>query len=272
MPLDETKGSRDTWTLIYTNMDAALLQAELQRRPGQGYSAMIKVVRQSIGQVKAATGQPFLDEEEEITFFRDIWPKFYAKLFYYQLVNNFESDREGKSWKTQARLTKEARQVIADYFDENKEFWSYYRDSSEVINPQFTRKYSESCHLDPLSELLDKEWATIAGNRAAWALAYSEFGDYLTSVNESAPDAWDDWEWKEHLTDAAVLIKALAKKKSIYINGKPATITRLKAVAEKFFRIDLTNFHKLIYATDIRKEDQAAFLTDLHDIFIDSRD
>src|SRR5580658_767619 len=115
MLIDESKRSRDTWTLIYSNMDSALLQAELQRGPNEGYSALIRLVREYISQVKAATGQPFLDEMEEISFFRDIWPKFYSKLFYYQLVNNFESDREGKSSDTQARLAQEAQQVIAGY-------------------------------------------------------------------------------------------------------------------------------------------------------------
>jgi hypothetical protein len=272
MLLDETKGSRDTWTLIYSNMDSALLQAELQRRPNEGYSISIKLVREYIGQMKAAIGQPFLDENEEITFFRNIWPKFYSKLFYYQLINNFESDSEGKSAETQTRLTQEAEQVIADYFEEHKEFWSYYRDNSELINSQFTRKYSNSCHLDPLSELLDKEWGTIAGNRAAWALAYTDFNDYLHRHQESLANARRHWEWNESLTAAGELIVALARKRSIYINGKPATIAQLKADWENRYGIDLSNLHKLLHAGEIRKKDEAPYLTGLRVSFIESRD
>jgi hypothetical protein len=272
MLLDETNGSRDTWTLVYSSMDSALLQAELQRQPNEGYSALIKLVREYISQMKAAIGQPFLDENEEITFFRNIWPKFYSKLFYYQLVNNFESDCEGKSSETQVRLTQEAEQVIADYYEEHKEFWSYYRDNSELINAQFTRKYSNSCHLDPLSELLDREWATIAGYRAAWALAYGDFNDYLHRQKEFSAEASRRWEWHESLTAAGELIVALARKKSIYINGKPATIAQLKADWEHRYGIDLSNLHKLMYAGQIRKKDEAAFLTDLRVSFMDSGD
>ncbi len=273
MPLDETKESRDTWTLVYSNMDSALLQAELQRRPHEGYSTLIKLVREYISQVKAATGQPFLDEVEEITFFRDVWPKFYSRLFYYQLVNNFKSDCEGKSAETKGRLTQEAEQVIADYFEEHKEFWSYYRDGSDLIDTQFTRNYSKSCHLDPLSELLDKQWATIAGYRAAWALAYSEFQCYLGHEKESlAEAARRHWEWQESLTAAGELIVALVRKRSIYINGKPATIAQLKAEWEERYGIDLSNLHKLIYSAEIRKKDEAPFLTGLRVSFIEGKE
>jgi hypothetical protein len=259
----------DTYSLLYADMESALLQLELEKRRNEGYSAFIKLVRQYIGQVKAATGQPFLDEEEEIMFFRDIWPKFYAKLFYYQLVNAFQTDREGKSPAAQVRLTAEVEGVIADFFAENKEFWSYYRDNSDVINTQFTLKYSRSCLLDPLSDLLDREWGTIAGYRAAWALAYGEFATYLQqvkSIMENEPQS--NWEWHESKTALAELIIGLVGTASIYINGKPATAAQLKTHFQKHYAVDLSDFNKLLYATDTRKKDETPFLSRLRQEFL----
>ena len=271
MPHDENRN--DTYSLLYSEMDTALLNAELQRRPNEGFSVLIRLVRQYIIQLKAVTGQPFLDEDEEIKFFRDTWPKFYSKLFYYQLVNAFESDREGKPPETQARLTHEVQQVIADFFDENKEFWTYYRDSSEVINPQFTRKFSNSCLYDPLSVLLDREWATIAGYRAARALAYVDLGTYLERVKQSLSNAGArHWEWHESKTAAAELIIGLAGTSSIFINGKPATAAQLKTDFEERYHLDLSDFNKLLYASDLRKKDETPYLTKLRIKFLERKE
>ena len=258
-----------TYSLLYADMESALLQLELEKRQNEGYSALIKLVRQYIGQVKEATGQPFLDEQEEITFFRDIWPKFYAKLFYYQLVNAFQSDREGKSSAAQARLTAEVEEVIADFFAENKEFWSYYRDSPDVINIQFTVKYSRSCLLDPLSDLLDREWGTIAGYRAAWALAYGEFAVYLQQAKATIEqDKTSNWEWHESKTALAELIIGLVGTASVYVNGKPATAAQLRTHFQEHYAVDLTDFNKLLYATDTRKKDDTPYLSRLRQEFL----
>jgi hypothetical protein len=258
-----------TYGLLYADMESALLQCELERRQNEGYSALIKLIRQYIGQVKAATGQPFLDEHEEITFFRDIWPKFYAKLFYYQLVNAYQTDREGKSPTAQAQLTAEVEEVISDYFSENKEFWSYYRDSPDVINTQFTLKYSRSCLLDPLSDLLDREWGTIAGYRAAWALAYGEFAAYLQQIKAMIGyDNTPNWEWHESKTALAELIVGLVGTASIYVNGKPATAAQLRTYFQKHYSVDLSDFNKLLYATDTRKKDDTPYLNKLRQEFL----
>lgn len=259
----------DTYSLLYADMETALLELELEKQLNEGYAAFIKLVRQYIGHVKAATGQPFLDEQEEIMFFRDIWPKFYAKLFYYQLVNAFQTDRAGKSPAAQVRLTAEVEEVISDFFEENKEFWRYYRDSSDVIDTQFTLKYSRSCLLDPLSDLLDREWGTIAGYRAAWALAYREFATYLQQAKEIIEqDHASKWEWRGSKTALAELIIGLVGTASIYVNGKPATAAQLRTHFQDHYGIDLSDFNKLLYASDTRKKDETPFLSRLREEFL----
>jgi hypothetical protein len=264
MVSDGPQAPRDTYSLLYSSMESALVQAELERRPEQGYSALIKLVRKYISQLKAATEQPFLDEEEEIMYFRDIWPRFYAKLFYYQHINAFESDRERKSREKQLCLIHGVEEVISEFFAEHKEFWTYYRGDAEVISHQFTRKHSRSCLYDPLSELLDRELATIAGYQAAWALAYKEFGDYLDRLKASlANHGKKHWEWRPGKTAAAEQIIAWVETGSIYLNGKLATISEIKADFEEHYNIDLTNFNNLVYASDVRKGDPAPYLNSL---------
>src|ERR1700722_12116247 len=262
-PMSSSGNHTDTYSLLFSSMDSALLQAELERRQNEGYSAPIRIVREYIGKLKAATGQPFIDEREEIVFFRDIWPKFYSKLFYYQLVNAYESDREGKTPEIQVQLTKEVEEVIADFFAENKEFLNYYRESSEVVSAQFTLKYSRSCLFDPLSEVLDRGGGTIAGFRAAWALAYSEFAAYLDRARQNLSNIPRQWEWHESKTAAAELIVGLVGTASIFVNGKPATAAQLRTHFEQQYSIDLSDFNKLIYATDTRKKDERPYLTKL---------
>jgi len=254
---------------LYTEMELALEESELGRRPGEGYAGLMRIVAQSIRELRRVTELPFPDETKESAFFHEVWPQFYSKLFYYQLVNGFELDRLGVSADTLPDLIGREERKVQQFFRKNWDFWQHYRSGSQAITAQFTRMYSASCLLDPQSQVLDSEWATIASYRAAWGLAYESYFAYLQrAANSMESGGKRRYEWREGKTAAVEWIKAQAEAGSIYIDGKPATAVQLRTDFEARFGEDLKDFDKLLYATDTRKKDATPYLTKLMNAFV----
>jgi RteC protein len=230
----------------------------------EGREREVGLVLAAIGEMRTDLLHVLSDRESEITFFYTVWPKFYGKLFYYSLVDRFELDRAINSAEAlPALVQREERRAIC-FFRKHREFWGHFKRGSSLIADQFTRAYSRSCQLDPLSQVLDPEGATVASHRAAWGLAFEEYRVYLGKAgSEGTALAGSQLEWKETKSAAVELIKAQAEKQSIYINGRPATAAQLKADFEARYGVDLKDFEKLLYAGDTRKKEATPYLNEL---------
>jgi RteC protein len=248
---------------LYLQLESTL--EELDSAMGaEGREKEVELVLAAIEEMRAGLLDILADRESEIAFFYGIWPKFYGKLFYYVLVDGFELDRRVESAGTLPALIRREERRAIRFFREHREFWRCYKRGSPLIGGQFTRAYSRSCLLDPLSHVLDPEGATIASHRAAWGLAFEEYRVYLARVvNEGSPVAGDRFEWKETKSAAVELVKALAEKQSIYINGRPATAAQLKADFEVRYGVGLKDFQQLLYAGDTRKKEATPYLNEL---------
>jgi hypothetical protein len=257
---------------LYAGMEKQLAEALVTPAESEYYAAAVTIVRASIEGLKASTRKGFADQKAEVAFFREVWPRFYARLYYYLLVCQFEHDRAVlPSGKLPALIHREEA-VVARFFRQHREFWQYFRSGSPVIDTQFTREYSKSCLFDPLCQVLDSEGATLAGYHAAWGLAYEEYLIFLKQAAE-IPEytGRPRYEWKESKSAAVELIKSQVEAESIYINGKPATAAQLKAEFEEKYNEDLKDFDKLLYATDIRKSEPTPYLTKLVNAFMGRR-
>lgn len=235
----------------------------------------IAIAREKIGELKDMAAGCFADREAEIHFFREVWPKFYARLFFLLLVHQFELDRMGLPAGAVPALFRREEKNVARFFRQNQDFWQYYRSGSPLIAGQFVRVYSQSCVFDPLSQVLDPQWATLASYRVAWGLAYEKYLAFLEQEKDGGSVASPGglrYEWKESKSAAVELIKSQAEAGSIYINGKPATSAQLKADFERKYGEDLRDFDKLLYATDARKSEPTAYLTKLINAFMGRRE
>jgi len=65
--------------------------------------------------------------EEEIYFFKQIKPKIYSKLIYYLKLFIIESKRPRSSKKTQVKYFNSHIDKLQTYFNDNLEFYHYYR-------------------------------------------------------------------------------------------------------------------------------------------------
>jgi RteC protein len=256
---------------LYLRLESTL--EELDSAMGaEGREREVGLVLAAIGELRAGLPAVLADRESEIAFFYAIWPRFYGKLFYYSLVDRFELDRAINSAEALPVLVQREERRAICFFRKYREFWGHFKRGSSLIAEQFTRAYSRSCQLDPLSQVLDPEGATVASHRAAWGLAFEEYRLYLARVaNEGTAVAGSQFEWKETKSAAVELLKAQAEKQSIYINGRPATAAQLKADFEARYRLDLKDFDKLLYAGDTRKKEATPYLNELVAAFEERR-
>lgn len=259
---------------LYTRMEEDLAEATDGQVIGTDGLA-IAITREKIRELKEMAGGSFADREAEIHFFREVWPRFYARLFLLLLVHRFELDRLGLPVGAISALMRREEKKVVRFFRQYRDFWQYYRSGSPLIEGQFVRVYSQNCVYDPLSQVLDPEWATLASYRVAWGLAYEEYLSFLRDEKDGGASVAADgvrYEWKESKSAAVELIKSQAEAGSIYINGKPATSMQLKADFERKYKEDLRDFDKLLYATDTRKIDPTAYLTKLINAFMGRRE
>jgi RteC protein len=247
---------------LWDKMEAEL--EEVRQKEGEEcYSAMMRVVKRVIREMRVERGLSFTDGAEEVAFFRDVWPRFYGRLFYYFLLSRFERDRVGLSSENAERLIRQEEREITRFFVRHREWWYQYRHEPDIIASQFTTGYSELLTLDPWMELFDLDWVTAGSYRAAWGIAYEEYQIFLGLERERLAGAGiigPRWEWKESKTAAVELLKAQVEIGSIYIDGKPATFVQLRADFEGRYGVKLDTADKLLYATDTRKIEDMPYL------------
>ncbi len=162
----------DAFFLLYTEMEDRV-NGELDLQPeGNDFSKVIHLIVETIRSLQGKVGDFLEDEPSEVLFFRQIWPKFYSRLFFYLLVHEFHFNRMLTSSDQLDDFIREEKEKGAVFLRDNAEFWLYYRSGNSKIDVSFTRRYSASSVFDPLCLVLDPNGATLASFTAAWGLAY----------------------------------------------------------------------------------------------------
>ena len=82
----------------------------------------------------------FKSEEEEIRFFKEIKPKLFSRLIYYQKLYEFEVMRPNGSIDVQIRYIEKELNRLTDFFDQNLEFYVYYRSGNTHLDQFFFAK------------------------------------------------------------------------------------------------------------------------------------
>ncbi|MDR3712389.1 MAG: RteC domain-containing protein [Puia sp.] len=248
----------------------------LSENPGiPGYVKVLDNIREKILQLKPLSGNMLNTREEEIEFFRDEWPAFYGRLFYFLKLHNFEMERTTRSPRDLEKLISQEEQWIDHFFKGNYEFARYYLSGSPAIDDDFTRVHSLQRTFEELSLVIDPDQTTVASYRAAWCLAYSNYRLFLLGESRALQNpeivSKKRLRWKAGKTAAVEWIQALAESHSIEIDGKPATATALKEDFEDHFQEDLKDFSLLLYQADGRKRQSTPFLTKLINVMKERR-
>lgn len=214
-----------------------------------------------------------LNKKEEIEFFRDIKPKFAAKLIYYSEIYTIETNKPLGSHKTIAKYYNSELLKLKVFFHENQEFYRYCRTANNYLDSKYyiREKYDLKLMMDSVYFQIDHRFATSHDYKMARIIANDEIKNFLLEqmeklerkaiTTQSPYPLSKNLKWTGSKVDLIELIYALHSE-GVFNNGA----TGLKEVItffESSFNIDLGQFHRVFLEIRNRKTERTKFLNTL---------
>ncbi|NDW18735.1 RteC protein [Dysgonomonas sp. 216] len=205
------------------------------------------------------TGYKFIDEQEEISFFKEVKPRLSCLLIFYRSVYLIEINRPQGGRQAQIAYLKGELDKLSGYFEENKYYYHYYRSGDCSLDRlYFLRgKPTPGAHTDIFYFERDPSFATNCDFKMSEILANDMLESHL--VVEI-----DKLEGKDYgdVYPASGLLWTLSKSDlceiaiSLYLlesfNGGHITQKEYMKRIGQAFNIELDNFSRVLYDLNIR--------------------
>ncbi|MDI6047029.1 RteC domain-containing protein [Flavobacterium yafengii] len=214
-----------------------------------------------------------LNKTEEIEFFRDIKPKFAAKLIYYNEIYSIETNKPFGSQKTMGKYYKAELNKLKVFFEKNQEFYRYYRTVNNCLdNKYFIReKYDLKLMVDSFYFQADQRFTTSHDYKVARILANDEIKKFLEeqieklgskTITIQSPSLLSKGpKWTRSKVELIELIYALHTE-GVFNNGASG-LKEITSFFESIFEIDLGQFHRVFLEIRNRKTERTKFLNTL---------
>lgn len=224
----------------------------------------------------------FRDFHEEISFFKFVKPKFYSHLIYYLKVLRIESRRPLGSHKTEETYLQRELYRLTDYFDNNLEFYQYYRRGATYLDDKyFVRGQSDNyLSLDEHYISSDARFVTTHDHKVAKILAHELLRIYLnTSIEElqqrevgTKPSTSNKANLQWTGSKASLIELLYALQSTGVFNNSNADVKQVATFLQKTFHIDLGNYYRTFQEIRIRKKNRTQFLDQLRENLIKRMD
>lgn len=214
-----------------------------------------------------------LNKKEEIEFFRDIKPKFAAKLIYYNEIYSIETNKPFGSQKTMGKYYKAELNKLKVFFEKNQEFYRYYRTGNDCLdNKYFIRaKYDLKLMVDSFYFQADHRFTTSHDFKVARILANDEIKVFLEeqieklgrrtiTIQSPSPHSKGP-KWTGSKVELIELIYALHTE-GVFNNGTSG-LKEVTTFFETAFNIDLGQFNRVFLEIRNRKSERTKFLNTL---------
>lgn len=235
---------------------------------------VIQLIIQTLSDLKKfVLKQGFKNADEEIYFFKHQKPVIVAKLIYYNAVYKIETKKPNGAKAIKKYLNEELRK-LKRYFDNNLEFYKYYRTNNTFIDDKlFIRgKYDIKLSLDTIYFETDHRFSTSHDYKAAKIIANDQIQiyieDQLNNNNQKKPSNNFALNWAESKTALTELIYALHSQGAF---GN-ADIIAIAKTFESTFNISLGDFYHTFMELKARKINPTKFLDSLRDALIRKMD
>ena len=214
-----------------------------------------------------------LNKKEEIEFFRNIKPKFASKLIYYNEIYTIETNKPLGSQKTIRKYYKAELLKLKVFFDENQEFYRYYRTNNQCLDATYfiRGKYDVKLTLDSFFFQADPRFSTSHDYKLAKILANDLLKSYFESELEklenkkksspAPPSLHKSKKWTGSKVELIELIYALHTEGAI--NNGTSGLKEIASFFEYTFSIDLGQFNRVFLEIRNRKSDRTKFLNTL---------
>jgi len=252
---------------ILTKLEAEIKELEIETDCSiQRIETVIPIIIQYLSEVKEyVLKHGFKNIEEEIHFFKNQKPAIVSKLIYYNAIYKIETKKPNDATAIQKYLNEELRKLNR-YFDNNLEFYKYYRTKNSFIDHKlFVRgKHDIKLSLDTVYFETDHRFSTSHDYKVAKIIAndliqiYLE--DQLNNNNQKKTNS-SLLHWTGSKTALTELIYALYAQ-GVFDNGN-ADIKMIAKTFEKTFNIDLRDFYHTYLEIQDRKINRTKFLDTL---------
>lgn len=232
----------------------------------------IKLAKQTLKTVRSIiVDYEFETKLEEIHFFKCTKPKIYSKLIYYVKLFNIEGKRPRGSNKSQVKYLNNYIEKLQTYFNENLDFYHYYRREATVFDEQYFLRGKADIRLfpDTFHFFVDEQFATSHDSTVATILAYDllivhlkQEIDKLENNNNYANlrllQRKTKITWTAHKIYLIELIYALHS--TDVINNGTVEIKDIAYFVEKTFKVDLGDYYRAFLEIRMRKNGRTKFL------------
>lgn len=221
-------------------------------------------------------GKGFEEQKDEILFFKKLKPNIVAKLIFYNAIYKIETRKPYGSGKSRKKYIDIELNKLKRYFDNNLEFYKYYRTNSTYLDHKyFVRgKHDIKLSLDTFYFEADHSFSTSHDYKVAKIIANDLIQVYLEDqLNNSSQKKFCNnalMNWTASKTALTELIYALYAQ-GVFNNGN----TDIKFIAKAFettFNVDLGDFYHTFMELKSRKINRTKFLDSLRDALIKKMD
>ncbi|KOS05315.1 tetracycline regulation of excision, RteC [Flavobacterium akiainvivens] len=258
---------------ILNNLETAINELEIEAGNSiEKTETAITFILKGLSELKEfVIKRGFNSINEEIQFFKYQKPAIVSKLIYFNSIYKIETKKPYGSKPVRKFLNRELKK-IKRYFDNNLEFYKYYRTNSTFIDEKlFVRGRCDiKLSLDTFYFEADHRFSTSHDYKVAKIIAndlvqvYIE--DQLNKRNQKKKSDGYPLTWTASKTALTELIYALHSQ-GVFDNGN----TDIKIIAKTFelaFNINLGDFYHTYLELKSRKINQTKFLDSLRDALI----
>jgi len=229
----------------------------------------ISIINQSIYQLKdEVLRAPFINEAEEIHFFKEVKPRFISLWVYWHQVYDIETSRPVGSRKVLEKYFESRLELLNNFFERNLAFYQYYRGA----NSQFDQLYFVRKETNAETKLIytfpdaDRSFSTgydyVVARIHANEMIYEYINDALFHLDDPKGAPGDvKLTWTAQKVALAELIYALHA--AGVFNNALADVGRIVNYLNVVFNIKVGHIYKIFEEIRLRKRNRTAFLDNL---------
>ncbi|MCU0336568.1 MAG: RteC domain-containing protein [Sediminibacterium sp.] len=214
----------------------------------------------------------FHSQEDEIRFFKELKPTVVSKFIYWSSILSLETKKPIGSDKAQRKFYKAALKDLIRFWNQNLEFYQYYRSKNNCLDHVLFVRGKEDVHLliEPDYFYANPAFCTSHDLKVAKIMAYDILAIYLKSEitkiegknSKNGFNVLDTSQlyWTDNKISLVELIYALHCQGTF--NRGTADIKELATAFEKLFNVDLGDIYRS-YIEIKGRQNPTKFLDDL---------
>lgn len=217
----------------------------------------------------------FPDKKSEIRFFKEIKPRVYSKLLYYQAVFDLESTRQKVDKKNLRKYFQQELKTILKYIKKNQVRVQYYRCGYTHMDEQYFTRNNENIPLElrDHSSLVNEDFFTCRDHTFSMIMANEMLSDYIRKEIEKLENPGLEHvigskrihQWGGKKIDLAEMVYGLYYAK--LVDAGKISIRELADLIGGFFGIELgKDIYRLHTEIQQRKIDRTKFLDFLRSV------